>query len=193
MMRAFIKETTARLRCVRVFVKIRSVTYVSISCLPHMAIMCHHERGSKDIFRPHTEAFACWRCTFFIPWTAGVNNCFARTWKRTSWRARRYAGCPWGRHGCSWDAIWVNKCAQKKRALVNYPCGSNDFFVLKACTPVHIRVRKSKNCEFENKRRFSSDQFGRIWTLFDLKMRSRPLKMQFHVEVRFSTERSSYE
>jgi hypothetical protein len=38
-----------------------------------MAIMCHQERGSKDIFRPHTEASACERCAFFIPWTAGVN------------------------------------------------------------------------------------------------------------------------
>jgi hypothetical protein len=73
---------------------------------------------------------------------------FARTWKRTSWRARRYAGCPWGRHACSWDAIWVNKCAKKKRALFNHPCRINDFFVVKACTPVHMRVRQSKNCEF---------------------------------------------
>jgi hypothetical protein len=73
---------------------------------------------------------------------------FARTWKRTSWLARRYAGCHWGRHGCSWDAIWVNKCAEKKSALFNHPCGSNDFFVVEACTPVHMRVRKSKNCEF---------------------------------------------
>jgi hypothetical protein len=73
MMRAFVNETTARLRCVRVFVKLRSVAYVSICCLPHMAIMCHHERGSKDIFRPHPEAFACGGCAFFIPWTAGVN------------------------------------------------------------------------------------------------------------------------
>jgi hypothetical protein len=56
-----------------VFAKLRSVAYVPISCLPHMAIMCHHERGSKDIFRPHTEAFACRRCAFFIPWTVGVN------------------------------------------------------------------------------------------------------------------------
>jgi hypothetical protein len=38
-----------------------------------MPIMCHHERGSKDIFRPHTEAFDCRRCAFSIPWTAGVN------------------------------------------------------------------------------------------------------------------------
>jgi hypothetical protein len=74
MMRAFVDETTARSRCVRVFLKLRSVAYVPISCLPHIvAIMCHHERGSKDIFRPHTEAFACRRSAFFIPWTAGVN------------------------------------------------------------------------------------------------------------------------
>ena len=37
------------------------------------AIMRDHERGSKDIFRPHTEVFACRRCAVFIPWTAGVN------------------------------------------------------------------------------------------------------------------------
>jgi hypothetical protein len=117
MMRAFINKITARLRCVWVFVKLRSIAYATICCLPHMAIMCHHERGSKNIFRPHTEAFSCWRCAFFIPWTAGVNilsrvceseYCFARMWKRTSWRAHRYAGCPWGRHGGLWDAIWVN-------------------------------------------------------------------------------------
>ena len=49
------------------------MTYVTISCLPHVAIMCHHERGSKDILRSYTEAFACGSCAFFIPWTAGVN------------------------------------------------------------------------------------------------------------------------
>ena len=76
LMRAFVNETTARLRCVRVFVKLYSVTYVPISRLPHMAIMSHQERGSKDIFRPHTEAFACWRHAFCIPWTAGVISFF---------------------------------------------------------------------------------------------------------------------
>jgi hypothetical protein len=35
--------------------------------------MCHHERGSKDIFFPHTEASARRRCAIFISWTAGVN------------------------------------------------------------------------------------------------------------------------
>ena len=72
MVRAFVNKTTARSRCARVFVTLRSVAYVPISCLPHMAIMCHHERGSKDTFHPHTEAFACQRCAFFIPWTAGL-------------------------------------------------------------------------------------------------------------------------
>jgi len=70
---SFINETTARLRCVQVFVKLRSVAYEPICCLPHMAIVCHHERGSKDFFCPHTEAFACGRCAIFIPLTAGVN------------------------------------------------------------------------------------------------------------------------
>ena len=37
-----------------------------------MAIMCPHERGSKDIFRPHPEAFACGRRAFFILLTVGV-------------------------------------------------------------------------------------------------------------------------
>jgi hypothetical protein len=50
MVRAFVNKTTARSRCVRVFVTLCSVAYVPISCLPHMAIMCHHERGFKDIF-----------------------------------------------------------------------------------------------------------------------------------------------
>ena len=72
MMRAFVNETTARLRYVRVFVTLRSVACVPICCLSRMAIMSHHERGSKDTFHPHTEAFACQRCAFFIPWTAGL-------------------------------------------------------------------------------------------------------------------------
>ena len=66
MMRAFVNETTARSQCVRVFVQLalwRTCRYA----------VCHHERESKDIFRPHTQAFACGRCAFFIPWTAGVN------------------------------------------------------------------------------------------------------------------------
>jgi hypothetical protein len=52
-----------------------SVTYAAICCLPRTAIMCHHERRSKEIFRPHTNAFACWRCACLIPWIAGVYIC----------------------------------------------------------------------------------------------------------------------
>jgi hypothetical protein len=65
MMRAFINETTARLQCVQVFVKLRSVAYAPICCLPHMAIMCHHERGSKDIFRPHWGVRLLKMCIFY--------------------------------------------------------------------------------------------------------------------------------
>jgi hypothetical protein len=50
MLQAFVNKTTARLRCVLVFVKLGSVTYAAICCLPRMAIMCHQEKGSKDIF-----------------------------------------------------------------------------------------------------------------------------------------------
>jgi len=74
LLRAFVNETTARLRCVWGFVKLCYVTYVPIFYLSHMAIMCHHERGSKDILRPHTVTFACWTHALFRPWTAELNN-----------------------------------------------------------------------------------------------------------------------
>jgi hypothetical protein len=99
MMRAFVNETTARLQCVRLFVKLYSVTYVAICCLPHLAIVCRDERGSMDIFRPHTESSACGSCAFFIPWTAEV-NIFSGVLE-SGLRDEHAAGCPWGRHGCS--------------------------------------------------------------------------------------------
>ncbi len=108
MMRAFINETTARLRCFQVFVNLRSVTYVLICGLPSLAIMCHHERGSKDIFRPHTMAFACWRCAFLIPWTAGV-KIFSVV--RESGHRDEHAGmrvAHGDRHGaCEWRSEYV--------------------------------------------------------------------------------------
>ncbi len=81
-------------------------------------------------------------CIFYSLNRPGSEYFFARTWKRTSWRVYWYAGCPWGRHGCSWDAIWVNKCAKKKRVLFNFPCRSNDFFVVKACTLSRMCTRQ---------------------------------------------------
>jgi uncharacterized membrane protein len=53
MMRPFVNETIARLRCAWVFVKLGSVTYVSICCLPCMAIVRDHERDPW-IFSAHT-------------------------------------------------------------------------------------------------------------------------------------------
>ncbi len=38
-LRAFVTETTAHLRCFRVFVKLLSVTYAPICCLPSSALM----------------------------------------------------------------------------------------------------------------------------------------------------------
>jgi hypothetical protein len=120
---------------------------------------------------------------------------FARMWKRTLWQARRYAGCPRGRHGCSWDAIWVNKCARKKCALFKHPCGSNDFSVVKACTPVHMRVpkcRKSASLKISEGLCLTNLATGNL----DLDP-NRPenelytLETRFHFEVRFSSERSS--
>jgi hypothetical protein len=58
----------------RVFVKLGSVTYAAICCLPCMSIMCQREAGFKHIYRPCTYAFACWRCAFLIPWTARLNS-----------------------------------------------------------------------------------------------------------------------
>ena len=130
----------------------RTQRYAVCPIWPSCAIM----REIQGYFPPTHWGICSLKMCIFHSLDRRSEYFFARTWKRTSWRARRYAGCPWG----SWDAIWVNKCAKKKRALFNHPCGSNDFFVVKACTPVHMRVRKSKNCEFQNKRRLVSDQFG---------------------------------
>jgi hypothetical protein len=123
---------------------------------PSCAIM----RENPRIFFAHTLRHMLVEDVQFNSVERGSKYFFARMWKRTSWRAHRYAGCSWGRHGVYWNAIWVNKCAEKKRALFNHPCGSYDFFVVKACIPVHKCVWKSKNCELENKRRLVCDYFG---------------------------------
>jgi hypothetical protein len=55
MMRAFLNETTARLRCVRVFVKLCSVTHLQICCLPHTIWpSCAIMREDPKIFFAHT-------------------------------------------------------------------------------------------------------------------------------------------
>jgi hypothetical protein len=142
----------------RVFVKLCSVSYESICCLPHMAIIYHQWERIQGYSSPTHWGICLLKLCIFYSLDRRSEWLFARTWKRTSWWAPRYTGFPWGPHGCSWDAIWVNKCAKKKRALFNHLCRSNVFFVVKACIPVHMLVRQSKNCEFQNKRRLVSDK-----------------------------------
>jgi hypothetical protein len=119
MLRAFVNENTARLRYFRMFVKLGSLTYVAICLLPRMAITCHNGRIFKDIFRPHTTVFACRRCAFLNPWTNRVNSFWECSWKRTSWRARWYAGCPWERLGCSWATMRVYFAREKQELTLN--------------------------------------------------------------------------
>jgi hypothetical protein len=49
---------------------------------------------------------------------------------------------------------------EKKTRFFTTRAEANDFFVVKACTPVHMHVRWLKKCEFKKKRRLVSDQFG---------------------------------
>ncbi len=147
----------------------RTDRYAVCPTWPSSAIM----REDPRIFSPTHWGICLLKMCIFYTLARLSEYFFALTWKRTSWRARCVAGCPWGRHGCSWDAIWVNKCAKKKRALFNHLCRSNDFFVVKACTPAHMRVRQSKNCEFQNKRLLVSDQVGHGESESGLKIRIR--------------------
>jgi hypothetical protein len=121
MMQAFVNETTARSRCVWVFVKLRSVAYVPISCLPHMAIMCYHERGSKDNFRPHTEAFACRRCALFFLGLLGWTF-FRVNVKADFVTSTLLCGLPMG---TPWLLVSDDAsifCARKKRVNNKYLC-----------------------------------------------------------------------
>jgi hypothetical protein len=55
------------------------------------------------------------------------DHCFGWTWKRTSWRARCYAGYPWGRHGCSWATMQVYFAREKNDVTMNTYATSNQF------------------------------------------------------------------
>jgi len=143
MMRAFVKETTARLRCVRLFVKLYSVMYVAICCLPHMAIVCHHQRGSTDIFRPRTESSACGRCAFLflgpLEWT-----CFQVYVKADLVTSTLlWPVCPWGRHGCSWATMRVCS-AREKNGLTKKTIRHLTAFFCFSHTPTHACARKSR-------------------------------------------------
>jgi hypothetical protein len=52
-------------------------------------------------------------------------------------------------------------CAGKKACVFNNPSGSNDFFVVKACTHMRVRVQQLNQFEFEQyKRRLVPDSYG---------------------------------
>jgi hypothetical protein len=83
---------------------------------PYGHLVPSRERIQGNLLPTHWDICLLKMCIFYSL-DRRSEYVFARTWKRTSWQSRRYAGCPWGRHGCSWDAIWVNKCAEKKRTV----------------------------------------------------------------------------
>jgi hypothetical protein len=117
MVRAFINETTARLRCVWVFVKLRSVAYVST--LPHIAIMCHRWERIQGYFSlTHWGICLLKMCIFYSLDRRSDKISRVRESGLREHAAMRVA------HGdpmvARWDAIWVNKCAEKKRALFNH-------------------------------------------------------------------------
>ena len=122
----------------------RTCQYAVCPVWPSCAII-----GSKDIFRPHTKAFACWRCGFLIPWTAGVFFSGCR-WKRTSWRASWYAGCPWGRHGCSWATMRVYFAREKNELTINTYATSNRFFLFFTYPHACMRAQQPSHFVFQN-------------------------------------------
>jgi hypothetical protein len=174
MTRTCINETTARLRCVRVFVKLCSVTYVTISCCPIWPL-CAIMREDPRIFYANTLRHLLVEDMHFYSLDCRSKYFFARTWKRTSWRTRRYAGCPWGRHGCSWDAIWVNKCVREKSArFLTTRAEVTTFLLLRHA---HARAKVEKLRVWKQVKAYVWPIWPRgiwMWTLVDLKMRCRP-------------------
>jgi hypothetical protein len=85
---------------------------------------------------------------------------FARMWKRTSWRARRYAGCLWGRHGCLWDAIWVNKYAEESARFLTTRAEVTTFSLLRHAPPCTRACESRKTVSLKISESLISDQFG---------------------------------
>jgi hypothetical protein len=48
-------------------------------------------------------------------------------------------------------------CAERKVCVFNEPSGSDDFFVVKACTHMRVLVQQLNHFEFEYKQRLVSD------------------------------------
>ncbi len=74
---------------------------------------------------------------------------FARTWNWTSWRVYWYAVCPWGRHGCSWDAIWINKCPKKSAHFITTYTEVTTFSLLRHEPPCTCACHSRKSARLE--------------------------------------------
>jgi hypothetical protein len=112
--------------------------------------MCHDERGSKDIFRPHPEVFACGRCAFFIPWTARVN---IFSGERESGLRDEHVHM-WVAHG---DAIAARERRReyilraKKNELTITTCATrNRFFLFFTYPHACMRAQQPKKLVFQN-------------------------------------------
>ena len=129
LMRAFINDTTARLRCVWVLVELRSVAYATICCLPHMAIMCHHERGSKDVLRPHTLRYLLVEDVHFYSLDRRSEYYF-RTYVKADFLTNTpLCGLPMGTPWLLVSAYTSIFCARKKNELTtNTYATSSRFF-----------------------------------------------------------------
>jgi hypothetical protein len=103
---------------------------------------CDHERGSKNIFA-HTLRHVLVEDVPFLFLGLWSEYFFVRTWKRTSWRVYWYAGCPWGRHGCSWATTRVY-FARWKNDSTKIPIRQVTAFSCFSHTPTHPCARNSR-------------------------------------------------
>jgi hypothetical protein len=82
----------------------------------------HHVPSWERIqgyFSPTHWGICLSKMCIFYPLDRRGKHFFGWRWKRTSWRARCYAGCPWGRHGCSWATMRVYFAREKNELIIN--------------------------------------------------------------------------
>jgi hypothetical protein len=92
-----------------------------------------------------------------IPWTAGVNvfSGVRESGLRDEHADMRVAhGDAMVAHNRRPEYVWVWR---KKKRVFNNWSGSNNFFVVKACTHMRVRVQQLNRFEFEYKRMLVPD------------------------------------
>jgi hypothetical protein len=116
---------------------------------------------------------------------------FARMWKRTSWWARRYAGCPWGRHGWLLVRRDLNKYVRGKKArFLTTRAEATTFSLLRHAPPCTCACESRKTASLEISERLYLTNLATGNPNLDP---NRPeneiwiLKIQFHFEARFSS------